>query len=141
MSQRWSFEHQYLGLERDWIAVNPDGQVGFFSTAGFGPIPENVLEEAFLERAFEAITDLPVVSDFELVCPSEGDITDWTSVAKRGIFAFDWNNSGKVFNLIVKPTSPILVESLEYPDLARVASSVVLEWDQYTSGLAVREQD
>ncbi len=32
----------FYGYEFDWYAVDQEGQIGVFSTAGFGPIPQAV---------------------------------------------------------------------------------------------------
>ena len=41
---RWVKKHDYLGVEFDWIATDLDGHIGYFSSAGFGPLPEQILE-------------------------------------------------------------------------------------------------
>lgn len=137
MSLEFLFEHSFLGLERDWLATNSSGETGFFSTAGFGPIPRSLIREPRLNETFERVESLPVVSGFEIIHPSESNLQDWVSVAKRGIFAFDWDNSMKFFRLIARPTEPVLVDLLVDQSLSEIARMVILNWDSRTQELLV----
>lgn len=131
------YEHPFLGLERDWLAVNSRGEVGFFSTAGFGPIPKILIDEPSVEETYERIENLPLASGSILVHFSEDDCQDWVTVAERGVFAFDWDPSEKVFRLIARPVVPVLVDVLGDRTLSEFAKKVMVDWSHETKEVSV----
>lgn len=74
-----TFNERFPGLEFDWFAIDEEGNIGLFSTAGFGPVPANVqLHFQAHDQAASAIDwRVPVV---------------WKECASRGLFVFDWQH-------------------------------------------------
>lgn len=79
------------GSEFDWFAVDADGYVGHFSSAGFGPVPVSLLKQLpSCELVLDAMRSLPEIGD--AVGHLSGDIADWLSMAARGCHSFDWQH-------------------------------------------------
>ena len=85
---------QFEGREFDWFAVDADGNIGHFSTAGFGPVPTCVLERfAEADALSEDFLRLPVTGEAD--GHLSGNIAEWLEMARRGLYSFDWNHSGQ----------------------------------------------
>jgi hypothetical protein len=102
------------GHEYDWLAVDADGVVGFFSTAGGGYAPEAFLEDidAF-DSAITTILSLPATTSS--TCVRElppGHTNTWRLMADRGLFAFDSDPLGGPYRLIAAPHQAIAPDSL-----------------------------
>ena len=106
------FQHAYLGAEADWIAVDQSGRLGYFSTAGAGPIPTTFERDMDCEDIFETILALEVSGSMNLVGQHEGSLNDWIEVARRGIFAFDWVSEVNCYSLVAKPNNLLSVSDL-----------------------------
>lgn len=103
--------HAYQGVEFDWVACDAAGQLGYFSTAGFGPIPSTVLSVANTSEDVEnLVRTLPVCTTAIVVSKVQHDITDWIRVAERGLFAFDWRLESAAYELIARPVTPAVAE-------------------------------
>jgi hypothetical protein len=115
------------GREYDWLAVDSDGLVGLFSTAGGGYAPEEFLKDidAF-DSAIASILSLAVSSPVN--CSRDvpvGLCNTWKMVAERGLFAFDSDPLGGPYRLIATPHRPVILENL--PTIVKgVVSRVVL---------------
>jgi len=75
------------GLEYDWLAVDADGFVGFFSTAGAGYVPSAFLRnvDAF-DGAISAVLELPARSDAHCTRELPAGLTNtWRLVAESAI--------------------------------------------------------
>jgi hypothetical protein len=106
-----------LGLEYDWIACDGAGCVGFFTTAGGGYAPAEFLSDTDVhDRAIEAIGAMQLRTSVLLRASEEGDLTPWTRMAERGLFAFDADVFGGPYRLIAAPAIPLQVHEL--PDYA-----------------------
>lgn len=116
--------HRFLRAEFDWLAQDRDGVLGFFSTAGAGPIPE-ALESDGAALALEDILALPKRGEAVRV-GGEGNVNEWIEIAERGIFAFDWSRETRRYELIAQPTSPMRAEELKDERLCHLAS--LAEW-------------
>lgn len=103
--------HEFLGSEFDWVAVDRNGVVGYFASAGAGWIPESILSEAepFWD-SLSVILSLPKISEVLNRCSSPHHILDWLEVAARGVFAFDWNHGTKRYELVASPVSFLRLE-------------------------------
>ena len=113
------------GYEYDWLAVDSDGHVGLFSTAGGGFAPQPFLADIeAADIAIERILALAPTSAVACnVVLAEGLINTWRLVGERGIFAFDSDSSGGPYKLIAKPRRPVLISELPM-DIRVVASRV-----------------
>jgi hypothetical protein len=70
----------FYGNEFDWYAVDIEGQIGIFSTAGFGMIPKAV------QLHYQDHLDISSIIEQ----PSFGTSNVWKDFSKLGMFVFDW---------------------------------------------------
>jgi hypothetical protein len=104
-----------------WLAIDKDGHVAVFTTAGCGPIPvdhlnsprdtfefdvEREINELAERCSAKMLVDLPRPDSF-------------ISLAQRGVFTFDWSDihrseqeSTKMYEAMAVPAKPILISSL-----------------------------
>jgi hypothetical protein len=102
------------GLEYDWLAIDADGHVAFFSTAGGGLAPAEFLADTEShDEAIQLLLGLPVstLSRFSPALASDA-VNTWCLVAERGLFAFDANPNGGPYHLVAAPEVPVTFESL-----------------------------
>src|SRR5215470_2211722 len=90
------------GLEYDWLAIDSEGYIALFSTAGGGYAPHAFLQdvEAF-DAAIASIISQPACTT--TACSRElptGLTNTWKLMAERGIFAFDSDPVGGPYRLI-----------------------------------------
>jgi hypothetical protein len=106
------------GFEFDWLGVDAEDAVGFFSTAGGGYAPEEFLDDTEAhEQAIEAILGHPVSTSAVCTRQLKPKFQDtWRMMAERGIFAFDSDPNGGPYQRIATPIVPIRVGAL--PDSA-----------------------
>jgi hypothetical protein len=106
-------DHEFLGSEFDWVAWDQEGNLGYFSTAGEGWIPESILAkpEAFWD-SLDTIMTLPVVGNPESTFHGNHAIDDWLNVAARGLYAFDWNRGTDRYELVARPKARVCDESV-----------------------------
>jgi hypothetical protein len=100
---RFLVEHPYTRVEFEWLAIDEDGHVLLFSTAGRGPVPETAIEDA---DSLEGVRGRSRTGREDLQ-PS-----DWVDAAARGLFASDWSHDSRSYELVAAPTRPISVEHL-----------------------------
>lgn len=112
LQQTTTFEQ----LDVAWIASDDLGQIGFFFTAGSGPIPASALQ--LVHESEESANELPIVSDVDLLVPLPRP-DDYLNLARRGFYAFDWSDVHKTnlertksYELIARPIKPVLVANL-----------------------------
>ncbi|MEM7248202.1 MAG: hypothetical protein AAF533_22905 [Acidobacteriota bacterium] len=134
----WLHQHDYLGLELDWLAVDADGSLGFFSSAGRGAVPSTCLPTCSELHAVTSIVEtLPVVSEVEVLVSKYGEhqssgrpasALDWLEVARRGIWAFDYDLNSRVggYRQVVRPHEPLPLAALEADAVLQLARSVRL---------------
>ena len=102
---------QFEGREFDWFAVDVEGKLAHFSTAGDGPVPLSVLEH---------FVDADSISEVLLSLPEAGEATghlphnieDWLQMARRGIYSYDWKQSSGPDRRAATPEKPIHVSAL-----------------------------
>ena len=120
------FEHPYRGLEYDWVALDENGLPGYFSTAGFGWVPSRILDlPASGGDPNDLIAHLPEKGEVLVLYRGEGVVKDWIEVARKGIHAFDWNNSTGRYELIARPKVNLRPE--DSGDLEMMFRQVVLD--------------
>jgi hypothetical protein len=104
--------------EFDWFAVDRDGHIAHFSTAGYGPVPVVVkehfgdhvkLKEHFLKSRGKGSADL---------LNHDGNREDWLNMARHGIYSFDFKHWEGPYILIAKPSAPIKIQ--DFPEEIRV---------------------
>ncbi len=89
-----SYEEELEGREFDWFAIDSEGNIGLFSTAGEGSIPSLVVE-SYAEH--DNISEL-------LDSPSWGNSEVWSDYAALGFYVFDWNLHGGPYKREREPT-------------------------------------
>jgi hypothetical protein len=115
--------HEFSGLEFDWLACDQDGFVAMFSSAGFGPVPEDAVHLASVRGALEGIMALPVTGQ----ATSIGGTTtpdDWIAAAQRGLFAFDWTHARDRYQLEALPSRAVNLGDIK-DDVIRSAAECV----------------
>jgi hypothetical protein len=116
-----------LGLEFDWLAVDSESHVAFFSTAGAGYAPAAFVEDTEAHsRAIDEILTMPVRT--KALCERElapGLVNTWRLVAERGVFAFDSDPLGGPYRLIARPDVPVRLAELPAA-VAEVVQGVTL---------------
>ena len=99
------------GFEFDWLASDADGAVAFFSTAGAGHAPEELLDDTdAYDGAIDSILATPACTD--AACSRSDLQNTWARMAERGVFAFDSDPLGGPYKRIASPDQPIRVEQL-----------------------------
>jgi hypothetical protein len=102
------------GTEYDWLAIDTDDRVVFFSTAGGGYAPAGFLEDTDAhEAAISAILSMPVSTAAEFA-PMLGPayVNTWQAVADRGLYAFDSDLNGSPYRLVAAPVKPARLSDL-----------------------------
>ena len=108
------------GLDIGWFALDQDGHVGFFVSGGSRVVPEPVLaSRKTWELLDQVIKALPRVGYGKLSLFVGRDRKDWTEMAARGLYAYDFkpydNGSFKKgeYTRIAIPSKPLTVASLD----------------------------
>ncbi|MFS1525476.1 hypothetical protein ACL7TT_15410 [Microbulbifer sp. 2304DJ12-6] len=78
------YEEELEGREFDWFAIDSEGNIGLFSTAGEGTIPDPVME---------AYSEHDNISE-QLESPNWGSSEVWSDYAALGLFVYDWDLPG-----------------------------------------------
>jgi hypothetical protein len=108
------------GIDCIWVATDSARNIAAFTTAGFGPIPTEIIElsKSPIEDVEEKLLSLPQISEVEMVV-SQTRPDDFLSLAGRGLYVFDWSdvhrtkkNAISSYELIARPLNPLLTESL-----------------------------
>lgn len=107
-------DHEFLGYEYDWAAIDENGYIGYFSTAGSGPVPQlSTQEPTLFDGLFEKIASMDVVSDSIQMNGSDRNVSDWILIAQRGVFSFDWRQEISLYQIIATPKNPVRLEILD----------------------------
>ena len=134
------------GLDLLWLAVDGAGHLGAFVTAGQGPIPSSALPAALGEPWLEGeLSALPLRGAATLLVKN-GDMSSWTRLAERGLYAFDWQDvhrsskqSRHSYDLVALPPQPLRVEALpaRLAAIARVTPLALVFADCAASGVVI----
>lgn len=82
------------GKEFDWFAVDSEGNVAIFATAGEGFMPESVVE---FYTQHESVSE-------SIDTPNTGTAEVWGDYAAQGLYVFDWDLPGVPY---IRQASPI----------------------------------
>ncbi|ENX52977.1 MULTISPECIES: hypothetical protein [Acinetobacter] len=104
------------GIDCIWIAMDQNGALAAFVTAGVAPIPTIVLNSSLLE--LENIEQI-VIEQFPVIGEANLKVDlprpdDFIAISKRGLFVYDWDDNEQQYVLISIPTY-----LKNYADLAR----------------------
>lgn len=102
-----------------WLAIDANGLVGVFLTAGEGPIPDSALPSVPGDPNLESqLQELPVTGSHRLFVDVP-DPSSLVSLSNRGLFVFDWSDvhrpsaqASGVYELVCKPERPLVVQVL-----------------------------
>lgn len=108
-------DHQYTRVEYDWLLIDAFDRVGYFSTAGSAPIPQELVDNAErFEMLADVVRELPFIGEAIVQIVATWDISDWVDVASRGFYAFDWRADRNCYALIARPTRALDAASLPH---------------------------
>lgn len=82
------------GIEFDWFAIDSDGNLALFATAGEGFFPQSVAEHH---------TNHSSLSE-SLPAPHAGTSEVWSDYAALGLHVFDWVLPGGPYEMRASPT-------------------------------------
>jgi hypothetical protein len=85
------------GIEFDWFAIDGDGNVALFATAGEGFLPESVAENHEMHSAIAESLPAPRVGTAEV----------WLDYAGVGLYVFDWALPGGPYEMRASPTAEL----------------------------------
>ena len=88
------------GREVDWFAVDGEGHLALFATAGEGFVPEVAL--ARIEE-HEALAE-------SLPAPHAGNRSVWNDYAAQGFFVYDWSLPGGPYERRAVPTASMAAQ-------------------------------
>ena len=94
------YEDEIEGREFDWFAIDCEGNLGLFSTAGEGLIPSLVIQ------TYAEHDDISEILD----SPNWGSSEVWSDYAALGFYVFDWNLHGGPYKREREPTSSMSAE-------------------------------
>jgi hypothetical protein len=121
--------HKFQGSEFDWIATDRNKKLGYFSTAGAGPIPSNVLASAPLfENILEDIKSLPALISIK-DCHTITSFFEWAEIACHGLYVFDWNHALKCYELVAVPTNALFLQQIDNDSLRSLFELATLDYD------------
>ena len=128
------------GIDAAWIAVDAQGHVALFITAGEGSVPESALPST--EDAETEVLALPESCDCDLLVDVPRP-DDFVAIARRGIFAYDWvaahGLQEKVpahYALQARPSRPLVLTHLP-ASLQALAARTVLSSVSFGSAAIV----
>ena len=136
--------HYPMGLDCVWIAMDRNGNVGAFVTAGIGPIPRLVLLDSVFscDRVEQALFELPRTSVARLAIDVKRP-DDFIGMAERGLFVYDWRDAHRIavqetraYERIAFPEQPLIVDRLEGA-LGTLAKKVPLDSVMFTTQASI----
>jgi len=116
------------GYEWDFLARDHHGFMAVLSSAGYGPIPQAVLDNVTaVESAVETLVGLCVLGEsIDLRPPgSTGDHSEWFALSRRGVYTYDWNSTHGSYERVSAPTVALNIMDAE-PSIQRAAALLTL---------------
>lgn len=89
-----------------WIAMDQNGRLAAFVTAGVAPIPTLVLNSSLIELEHIEqilIEQFPVIGEATLKVDLPRP-DDFIAISKRGLFVYDWDDNEQQYVIISTPT-------------------------------------
>lgn len=109
------FDHPFLRSEFDWLAVDRGGRIGYFATAGAGPLPDIVVANAAaFETLYEDVLAVPAFCEAFVVVDTTRNVSEWIEASRRGLFAFDWRRERNCYELIARPAEPLVISDSDH---------------------------
>ena len=112
----------FFGKEFDWFAADSDGFIALMSSAGYGPIPDQV---------FERFDEQHGIDEFLSSLIGQSVRDDWDrmilSLSASGIFVYDWKHWDGPYLRLGVPQVPQPIDELGVPPELRDAFAVVAE--------------
>jgi hypothetical protein len=136
--------HPRIGIEFDWLATDAGGRIAFFASAGFGAVPLAAAERAAeVDAAIDTIVSWSSMGSFIDETDGNGVSSEWTDMAARGFYAYDWNHWTGPYTRVASPTKPLDIGELP-PEVVGVVGLVRLrgpfaEWRTVEAPRAERE--
>ncbi|MCE9580722.1 MAG: hypothetical protein K8W52_46810 [Deltaproteobacteria bacterium] len=128
------------GTEHDWLAVDRDGHVALFSTAGGSAAPPAYLRDIEgYEVAIAAILALPGPTGVAAQPPGSWDNT-WREVADRGLFAYDGEFNRGAYRLLERPALAVAMAARP-PAIAAVCARVRFAHLTFAATVAITDED
>ena len=107
--------------ELDWYAIDSKGNIAMFSAIMNAPIPNKVKKsyDNYIGLR-QLINSLPKSTSFVLTTTEQGNFSDWTSYAEKGLFAFDFQDVHRTivknqYDLIARPILPLNFRDINIP--------------------------
>ena len=120
-------EHPFSGVEFDWLAIDTEGFIGFFSSAGVGSVPDKALRQSeILVNLVETILALPPTCEGRYTMQQDTVHREWLEVSLRGLFAFDWSAYRDRYELVAMPAVPTRIDEFLAESLVPPARDVQL---------------
>jgi len=130
------------GMDLEWYAVDREGRVAFFTTAGWGPIPSCITRD--VARIGTTIKDhllnAPAVCRGILAVKRKGRLDDWVRAADHGFFAYDYVLHKGPYTLVAYPETPIVVSMLPQ-DLQNALLRVTLDRMSFADNRTLNAQE
>ena len=112
------------GFDCVWIALDAQGRVGAFVTAGEGPVPEVVLgSDVDIIDIEGLLLDMAETGEAHPLA-SDGDPSSFLALARRGLYVYDWNDVHSVprpltdrYQCIARPQNALMADDL--PEVLR----------------------
>jgi hypothetical protein len=106
----WAEKAKRPGGEFDWFAVDSDGCLAAFATAGFGPVPES-----FFDLGLDTYLMLAELVDDKLSGKRHVHSGGFLPYAERGLYAYDFRATGSgQYEIAEIPSTPLrLLEAVE----------------------------
>ena len=107
--------------ELDWYAIDSKGNIAVFSAIMNAPIPDKVKKsyDNYIGLR-QLVNSLPKSTSFVLTTTEQGNFSEWTSYAEKGLFAFDFQDVHRAtakdqYDLIARPVLPLNFSDINIP--------------------------
>jgi len=114
-----------LGFEYDWLAIDKDGHLGMFSTAGGGRAPQAFLADTDAHDAgLDALIASTATTSARFFREIKAGLDNaWKQAAERGLYAFDSDPNGAPYRLVAAPQDAVRIDAV--PEATEQAAGMV----------------